>query len=122
MSTQWGRIADDGTVYLRTADGERSIGSWQAGPPEEGLAFFTRRYDALAADVALLEGRVASQSADPKAVAAAASRLRTGLDDAAALGDLEARRERLDAVLTRCDDRLAARTQQRQAAAAAAAE
>ena len=38
----WGRVDADGTVYVRTADGERVIGSWQAGSPEEALAFYQR--------------------------------------------------------------------------------
>ena len=33
----WGRVDADGTVYVRTADGERVIGSWQAGSPEEAI-------------------------------------------------------------------------------------
>ena len=58
-STAWGRIAEDGTVYVRTADeGERVVGSWQAGTPEEGLAHFVRRYDDLATEVGLLETRL----------------------------------------------------------------
>ena len=32
----WGRVADDGTVYVRTADGERSVGSYEAGTPGGG--------------------------------------------------------------------------------------
>src|SRR5215207_4468414 len=40
----WGRVDDDGTVYVRTADGERLVGSWQAGEPAEGLAHYARRY------------------------------------------------------------------------------
>ena len=43
----WGRVDDDGTVYVRTAEGERVIGSWQAGSPEEALAFFRRKFEAL---------------------------------------------------------------------------
>ncbi len=41
MGSEWGRIDDDGTVYVRTADGERAIGSWQAGDSEAGLAFYS---------------------------------------------------------------------------------
>jgi hypothetical protein len=41
-SEAWGRIADDGTVFVRSADGERAIGSWQAGTAEEGLAYYRR--------------------------------------------------------------------------------
>src|SRR3954464_3204148 len=74
-SEAWGRIADDGTVFVRTADGERAIGSWQAGSAEEGLAFYRLRYDDLAAEVAVLEGRVGAPTADPRAVGAAARKL-----------------------------------------------
>ena len=37
-SDAWGRVADDGTVYVRTTEGERVVGSWQAGSPDEALA------------------------------------------------------------------------------------
>ena len=52
MSTDpWGRVDDDGTVYVRTAEGERAVGSWQAGEPEEALAYFHRKFDELAGQV-----------------------------------------------------------------------
>ena len=54
----WGRVDADGTVYVRTADGERVIGSWQAGSPEEAVAFFQRKYEALETEVVLLEQRI----------------------------------------------------------------
>ena len=44
VETAWGRVAEDGTVFVRTADGERSVGSYEAGTPEEALEFFTKRY------------------------------------------------------------------------------
>jgi hypothetical protein len=59
-SNEWGRVDTDRTVYVRTATGERSIGSWHAGSPEEGLAHYVRRYEDLATEVALLESRLAS--------------------------------------------------------------
>ncbi len=59
-SDPWGRVADDGTVYVRTADGEREIGSWQAGSPDEALAFFKRKFDSLETEVSLLEQRMTS--------------------------------------------------------------
>ena len=65
MSSEWGRIDEDGTVYVRTADGERAIGSWQAGDAEAGLAFYTRRYEDLATEVQLLEKRLESGAGDP---------------------------------------------------------
>ncbi|MDQ1747522.1 MAG: hypothetical protein QOD07_1785 [Frankiaceae bacterium] len=118
----WGRVADDGTVYLRTADGERAIGSWQAGTAAEGLAYYTRKYDDLAAEVAVLEGRVALPTADAKAIRAAVTRLTETLPTASALGALDELSRRLDAVTAKLGERQAEQTAARAAAAAAAAD
>lgn len=32
-SDPWGRVDETGTVYVRTAEGEKVVGSWQAGDP-----------------------------------------------------------------------------------------
>ena len=42
----WGRVAADGTVYVRRADGEQEIGNWAAGTPADGLASLTRDREA----------------------------------------------------------------------------
>lgn len=96
MSSEWGRIDDEGTVYVRTADGERAVGSWHAGDAEAGLAHFVRRYDDLATEVTLLEKRLASGAGDPKATRVQAATLKESLPTVAAVGDLAA----LDAKLT----------------------
>src|SRR3954454_392268 len=113
VMTEWGRIAEDGTVYVRTADGERAIGSWQAGTVEEGIAFYVRRYDDMPAEVAILEARVDSASADPKAVAAAVTKLKETLPTASAIGDLDALSTRLDAVMQKVESRRAEQAQAR---------
>ena len=41
-SHQWGRVDDDGTVYVKTADGERSVGHYPEGSREEALATLDR--------------------------------------------------------------------------------
>ena len=61
----WGRVTEDGTVFVRTADGERSVGQYPEGTPEEALKFFTDRYDALAFEVHLLEQRIERRQAQP---------------------------------------------------------
>jgi hypothetical protein len=122
MSSEWGRIDADGSVYLKTAGGERLIGSWQAGSLEEGLAFYTKRYDDLNADVVLLEGRVKSPSADPKAVKEAALKLAATVPEAAAIGNLESLTKRLEGVVAKADERLAERAAERAKAAEADVE
>ena len=57
-SDPWGRVDETGTVYVRTADGEQVVGSWQAGSPEEALAHFERKYEGLVVEIGLLERRV----------------------------------------------------------------
>jgi len=92
----WGRVDADGTVYVRTADGERVIGSWQAGSPEEALAFFQRKYEALETEVVLLEQRIANTDMAPAQAAAAVQRLIGNVSAANALGDLDGLRARLE--------------------------
>ena len=103
MSSEWGRIADDGTVYVRTADGEREIGSWQAGDAEAGLAFYVRRFEDLQTEVTLLQQRLESGAGDPASTRTHALAMREQLTTAAAIGDLEGLAARLDGVLGTVD-------------------
>lgn len=97
-SHEWGRVDDDGTVYVRTAEGERSVGQYPEGTPEEALAFFTERYAALAFEVELLEKRVASGKMSPEEAAESVRTVRAQVVDANAVGDLAALAGRLDAL------------------------
>jgi hypothetical protein len=96
---RWGRVDPDGTVFVRTADGERSVGSWQAGDPAEGLAHYARRFDDIRTEVELLEARLVSGSGDPKHTLSSAKHIKEGLAEAAVVGDLITLEARLDYVL-----------------------
>ena len=123
--SEWGRIDEDGTVYVKTADGERQIGSWQAGDAEAGLAFYRRRFEDLATEVTLLEKRLASGAGDPGSTRAQAEALRQTLPTAAAIGDLASLDERLNKLTDAADERAgeaAAARQQARADAIAAKE
>ncbi|MFC7497321.1 MULTISPECIES: DUF349 domain-containing protein [unclassified Nocardioides] len=97
-SEQWGRVDDDGTVYVKTADGERSVGQYPEGTPEEALKFFTERYDALAFEVDLLEKRVASGVMSPEEATTSVRTVHDQVATANAVGDLAALVARLDAL------------------------
>jgi hypothetical protein len=118
MASDWGRIDDDGTVYVRTVDGERAIGSWQAGDREAGLAFYERRYDDLATEVQLLEQRLQSGAGDPASTRTHANALKEQLPNAAAIGDLAALAARLDAVLAAAEEKAGAAAAAREQARA----
>jgi hypothetical protein len=123
VSCEWGRIGDDGSVFVKTADGERQIGSWQAGDSAAGLQFYIRRYEDLATEVDLLERRLESGSGDPASTKTHARAMKDQLPTAAVIGDLAALDARLDAVLAAADVRAgeaqAAREQARADAIAA---
>ncbi|MGH4030567.1 DUF349 domain-containing protein [Actinomycetota bacterium Odt1-20B] len=96
-SDPWGRVDETGTVYVRTADGgERVVGSWQAGSPDEALAYFERKYDGLVVEIGLLERRVKTTDLSAKDAMTAIEHLRQQVDEAHAVGDLEALGKRLD--------------------------
>jgi hypothetical protein len=101
----WGRVDADGTVYVRTAEGERVIASWQAGSPEEALAFFRRKFDALNTEIALLEQRVTTTDLSPAQARASIERLRVAVADAHAVGDLGQLQARLEALSGKVDHR-----------------
>ncbi|MEI4272662.1 DUF349 domain-containing protein [Klenkia sp. LSe6-5] len=98
--TQWGRVDDEGTVYVRTADGgERAVGSWQAGEPAEGLAHYGRRYDDLATEVGLLEARLRAHTGNPAEIRAKAQALAEQVPTADVVGDLPALASRLGTII-----------------------
>ena len=93
--TPWGRVDDDRTVYVREGDGERVVGSFPDGTPEEALAYFERKFADLEGQVTLLEARVARGTADASA-ADTVAKLREQLTEPAAVGDIAALRERVE--------------------------
>jgi Domain of Unknown Function (DUF349) len=101
----WGRVDADGTVYVRTADGERVIGSWAAGSPEEALAFYRRKFESLETEVTLIEQRIAATEIAPAQAQSTVQRLLKSLPDASALGDLDGLRTRLEALTGAVDAR-----------------
>ncbi|WP_328791226.1 MULTISPECIES: DUF349 domain-containing protein [unclassified Streptomyces] len=104
-SDPWGRVDETGTVYVRTSDGEQVVGSWQAGTPEEALAYFERKYEGLVVEIGLLEKRVRTTDLSAKDAQTAIDHLRTQLDEHHAVGDLDALRVRLDKLVTTVESR-----------------
>jgi hypothetical protein len=112
-SDPWGRVDETGTVYVRTAEGEQVVGSWQAGTPEEALAYFERKYEGLVVEIGLLERRVKTTDLSAKDAQAAIDHLRQQVDEHHAVGDLQALRVRLDALVETVEKRREERKAQR---------
>jgi hypothetical protein len=94
----WGRVDDDGSVYVRTADGERLVGQWPGGDPDEALALYTRRFEGLRVEVELLEKRLAKGALAPDQARTSIAAARAAITDAQAVGDLDSLLARLDAL------------------------
>ena len=116
---RWGRVDEDGTVYVRTAEGERAVGSWQAGEPAAGLAHYARRYDDLATEVGLLEARLRAHTGNPSEIKAKAQALAESIPTATAVGDLDGLAARARAMVGTADS-AAAESRAEKAAARAA--
>jgi hypothetical protein len=101
----WGRVSEDGSVYVRTSDGERKVGQWPDGDPSEALAFFKKRYDDLAFEVDLLEQRVKAGALGPDEAAASVKQVRAAIAEAQAVGDLDGLNTRLDALTATIGER-----------------
>ena len=86
----FGRVSEDGTVYVRTSSGEKAVGSYPGKSPEEALAYFVRKFEMLAAEVALLAARIKSGALVPSDAYIAVKKLRDQVRELNAVGDLDA--------------------------------
>jgi len=97
-SNEWGRVDAEGNVYVAAPEGERWVGQYPDGSPEEALKLFTDRFDQLAFEVEQLERRVHSAKASPEEATEAVKLVRGKVADAHAVGDLASLAARLDAL------------------------
>jgi len=87
---QFGRVGEDGTVYVITPEGDKAVGSYPGKSPEEALAYFVRKFEAMASEVALLAARVTSGAMVPSDANLAVNRLRQQVKELNGVGDLVA--------------------------------
>mgnify|MGYP003418025408 FL=1 len=102
----WGRVDDDGTVYVREGDQWREVGQYPDGTTDEALAYFSRKFSDLADKVTLLEQRAKRGGATATELAPAVRHLRADVVGASAVGDLA----KLDARLAALNETLKAAT------------
>jgi uncharacterized protein DUF349 len=117
---RWGRVGEDGTVYVRTADGERAVGQMPDVTPDEALDFFVRRFADLVFEVELLERRIGAGSLGTEESTTSIKQVRSTIQDAHAVGDLAGLEARLDALTGVVDKQREQRRQERARRQAAA--
>jgi hypothetical protein len=87
---KFGYVADDGTVFVRTPNGDKAVGSYPGKAAEEALQYFVRKFEALASDVAILGARIRSGAMVPTDAHESVNKLRQAIIDSNVVGDLEA--------------------------------
>jgi len=117
----FGRVGEDGTVFVRTAGGEREVGAYPGATAEEALHYFARKYDELYASADLLHQRLGGTELSAKDAADGLAKLREHVSGANVVGNLAA----LDELVGEIEQAVAARREseaaERTAARAAAA-
>ena len=88
--SQFGRVGEDGTVFVRTREGEKPVGSYPGKSAEEALAYFVRKFEAVASEVALTAARITSGAMVPQDAYEAVKKLRQQVRELNGVGDLDA--------------------------------
>ena len=100
----WGRVDEEGNVYLRSSDGERLIGQYAAGgSSDDALALYARRYVDLASQVSFLDARI--EKISPEEAGQSLKALEQQLKEPAVVGDLESLRSLVASMKTRVAER-----------------
>lgn len=116
----FGRVDEDGTVYVREESGERAVGQFPGAGHDEALALYVRRFLDLQAKVVLFEARLGATDLAVKEIDQTLAKLTEELAEPAAVGDLAGLRARLDALRGVAAERRSAAEAERAAAREAA--
>ncbi|MFC5280413.1 DUF349 domain-containing protein [Arcanobacterium canis] len=105
-AAKWGRVDDEGNVWLTDGEGKgvRVVGQYTAGGTvTDVLTLYARRFLDLQSQVALLEMRINTIS--PEESRKSQKHLAAQLEEPAAIGDIAALRTRVDATLPLIEQR-----------------
>jgi hypothetical protein len=86
--SKFGRVGEDGTVYVITPSGDRAVGSYPGKSADEALAYFVKKFEMAASEVALLAARIRSGAMVPSDAHEAVNKLRNQIKDLNGVGDL----------------------------------
>ncbi|KFI58912.1 DUF349 domain-containing protein [Bifidobacterium gallicum] len=89
---QFGRVSDDGTVFVKDGEGEREVGQYPNATKQEALALYARRYLDLKAKLDLFANRLKSNSIKPREIDETVATLKQEVAEPAVVGDLAALR------------------------------
>ncbi len=94
-STEFGRVDENNNVFVNDNGTERQVGQYPNVPAEEALAYFSKKYEDLEAQVRILEQRVASGVTDAKSLKTAHETLVKDLAEPNVVGNIQGLRDRV---------------------------
>ena len=95
---KFGRVGEDGTVYVITPTGDRAVGSYPGKTADEALAYFVKKFEMAASEVALLAARIRSGAMVPSDAHEAVNKLRAQILELNGVGDLANLAESLEKI------------------------
>ncbi len=114
----FGRIDEQGRVFVQDGETEREVGQYPDGVPEDPFALYVRRFLDLEATVNLFEARL--PTLPPKDIDLTVSTLTEQLQEPAVVGDIPSLRARFEKLKEAGEARKAEAREERKAARAAA--
>ncbi|KRE37276.1 ATPase [Janibacter sp. Soil728] len=106
-SAAFGRVDEEGKVFVREGEDEREVGSYPDATPEEALQYFARKYDELFASATLLRQRLDVPDVSAKEIGDGLKSLREHAQEPNVVGDLPA----LATLITELEEGLATKRQ-----------
>ncbi len=119
-SNEFGYVDETGNVFLNGTPDPIKVGQYAAGDPSEGLAFFTKRYEDLLAEIELTAARLKDGKGNLETVTALIERIEKSLSEPNLLGDLEKIKAGKDSLLAGFAEKKAAASEKKAAIKAAA--
>ncbi|WP_018143623.1 DUF349 domain-containing protein [Alloscardovia criceti] len=96
----FGRVAEDGTVYVKDDNAEREIGQYAAANADEALSLYARRYLDLKAKIDLARTRFESHSIRTREIDSTLKTLTEEVQEPAVVGDIPALRTAVEELQT----------------------
>lgn len=88
-SNEHGSVDEAGNVFLNTEQGQVKVGQYTVGEPQEGLAFFTKRYEDLTSEIGIALTRLKEGKGNAESVKSLIDRIEATLTAPNMLGNLE---------------------------------
>ncbi len=112
----FGRVGEDGTVFVKTAEGERAVGSYPGSTQHDALTYFARKYDDLDAAAVLLTQRLKQTDLSAHEARDALKTLREHIGEANVVGDIDGLQLRVTAIEAQIATRADSEAKERAAA------